>query len=140
MIRSRLPAARSPRVRRARRPIRRTRSPCPGRLLPRRLEEFQSPRPGVALDAPLRELFAAADDAALTCEVRSTFWRLASAVQTEIDLKAGGEERARLETLLGVTIGECESEASRLSRESERLRLALDEKEPQAAEVTAQCT
>src|SRR5882672_3156025 len=50
---------------------------------------------GAALDAPVRELFSAADDAALTSEVRSTFWRLASAVQTKIDLKAGGEERAR---------------------------------------------
>jgi GT2 family glycosyltransferase len=94
---------------------------------------------GAALDAPMRELFAAADDAALTCEIRSTFWRLASAVQAEIDLKAGGEERTRLEALLGVTIGECEIEVSRLTEESARLRLALDEKERQAAELTVQC-
>jgi glycosyltransferase involved in cell wall biosynthesis len=94
---------------------------------------------GAALDAPVRELLAAADDAALTCEVRSTFWRLASVVQTKIDLKAGGEERARLETLLGVTIGECESEVSRLTAESARLRVAVEEKERQATELTVQC-
>jgi glycosyltransferase involved in cell wall biosynthesis len=94
---------------------------------------------GAALDAPVRELFAAANDAALTSEIRSTFWRLASAVKTEIDLKAGNEERARLEALLGVTIGETEIEVSRLTAESSSLRLALEEKERQAAELTAQC-
>ncbi len=94
---------------------------------------------GAALDAPVRELFAAANDAALTGEVRSTFWRLASAVQTRIDLKASGEERARLATLLGVTIGECEVEVSRLTTELVGLRPAFEEKERQAAELTAQC-
>jgi glycosyltransferase involved in cell wall biosynthesis len=93
---------------------------------------------GAALDAPVRELFAAADDAALTREIRSTFWRLASAVQTEIDLKASAEEQARLEALLRATIGERESEVSRLSVDSARLRLALEEKERQAAELMAQ--
>jgi len=61
---------------------------------------------GEAFDAPVRELFAAADDAALTYEVRSTFWRLASAIRTELNLTASGEERARLETRLSATIGE----------------------------------
>jgi septal ring factor EnvC (AmiA/AmiB activator)/glycosyltransferase involved in cell wall biosynthesis len=93
---------------------------------------------GAELDPPLRELFAAADDAALTCEVRSTFWRFASAVQAKIDLKTSGEERARLETLVGVTIGECEAEVSRLTAELAGLRSALEEKERQAAELTAQ--
>ncbi len=94
---------------------------------------------GARLDGPVRELFAAADDAVLTCEIRSTFWRLASAVQTKIELKASGEERARLETLLGVTIGECEIEVSRLTAELAGLRPALEEKERQGAELTAQC-
>src|SRR5258708_9755301 len=74
---------------------------------------------GAALDAPVRELFAAANDAALTGEVRSTFWRLASAVQTRIDLKVSGEGRARLATLLGATIGDSGDEVSRLSHETE---------------------
>jgi predicted nucleic acid-binding Zn-ribbon protein len=94
---------------------------------------------GTALDAPVRELFAAANDAALSGEVRSTFWRLASAVQTRIELKASSEERARLATLLGVTIGECEVEVSRLTTELAGLRPALEEKERQTAELTAQC-
>src|SRR5258708_15639952 len=69
---------------------------------------------GGALDAPMRELFAAADDAALTCEIRSTFWRLASAVQTRLDMKSSGEERTRQETPLGVTKGEGENEGTRI--------------------------
>src|SRR5262245_37548133 len=51
---------------------------------------------GTALEAPVRELFAAAHDGALTSELRSAFWQLASAVRTGMDLKASGEERARL--------------------------------------------
>jgi glycosyltransferase involved in cell wall biosynthesis len=94
---------------------------------------------GEAFDAPVRELFAAADDAALTCEVRSAFWRLAGTVRAEIGLQASGEERARLETRLSATTGEHEIEVSRLTAESARVHLALEEKERQAAELTAQC-
>jgi Methyltransferase domain len=93
---------------------------------------------GAALDAPVKELFAAADNAALTCAVRSTFWRLASAVRAELDLKASGQERARLETLLRVTISESEIELSRLTAELEHLRPALEERERQAVELMAQ--
>jgi O-antigen biosynthesis protein len=94
---------------------------------------------GAALDAPVRELFAAADDAALTCEIRSAFWRLGSVVRTEVDLKASGAERARLETLLSTTISEYEIEVSRLTAEQAQLRLSLEEKEGQAADLTVQC-
>ncbi len=94
---------------------------------------------GEAFDAPVRELFAAADDGALTSELRSAFWRLASAVRTGMDLKASGAERARLETRLSAASGEHEIEVSRLAAESARLRLALDEKERQAAQLMAQC-
>src|SRR6266446_6257059 len=89
---------------------------------------------GPALDQPVRELLAAADDAALTYAIRSAFWRLGSAVRTELYLKASGEERARLETLLSATITESEIEVSRLSAKLEHLRLALEEKQRQAAE------
>jgi O-antigen biosynthesis protein len=94
---------------------------------------------GAALDEPVRELFAAADDAALTCEVRAAFWRLGSAARTEIELKASGEERARLETRLSAATGEHEADVARLTGEQARLRLALEEKQRQAAELTAQC-
>lgn len=94
---------------------------------------------GAALDGPVSELFAAADDAALTYAIRSAFWRLASAVRTEIDLKASGEERARLETLLSATISEGEIEVSRLTAELEHLHLAVEEKDRRAAELMAQC-
>src|SRR5215468_5881750 len=94
---------------------------------------------GAALDAPVRELFAAADDGALTSEIRSAFWRLASTVRAEIDLQASSEERTRLETRLNATIGEHEIEVSRLTAESARLGLALEEKEREAAELMAQC-
>src|SRR5262249_15440961 len=77
------------------------------------------------------------DDGALTCEIRSVFWRLASAVRSKIDLQAGNEERARLETRLSATIREHESEISGLSAEHARLRLALEEKERHVAELGA---
>src|SRR5215467_12834990 len=67
---------------------------------------------GTALDPPVRELFAAADDGALTAEIRKAFWRLASVVRAQIDLQASGRERARLETRLNATIGEHEIEVS----------------------------
>jgi hypothetical protein len=92
---------------------------------------------GDALDEPVRELFAAADDAALACEIRAAFWRLGSAVQTEIELRASGEERARLEARLNAAMGEHEAEFARLTAEHARLNLALEEKERRAAELTA---
>jgi hypothetical protein len=94
---------------------------------------------GATLDGPVRELFAAADDAALTCEVRAAFWRLGSAVRTEMELKASSEERARLETLLSATISENKIEVSRLNAELEHQRGALEEEQHQAAELTARC-
>src|SRR5262245_31986026 len=94
---------------------------------------------GEAFDAPVRELFAAAGDGALTSALRLAFWRLASAVRAAMDLKASGEERARLETRLSATIGEHEIEVSRLTAESARLRVALEEKQRQAVQLTAQC-
>jgi len=94
---------------------------------------------GAALDAPVRELFAAADDGALTAEIRKAFWRLASVVRAQIDLQASGRERARLETRLSAMIREHEAEISGLTAEQVRLRLALEEKQHQAVQLTAQC-
>src|SRR5215470_1454633 len=94
---------------------------------------------GAALNAPLSELFAAADDETLTCEIRSAFWRLASVVRAQIDLQASGRERARLETRLSAMIREHEAEISGLTAEQVRLRLALEEKQHQAVQLTAQC-
>jgi len=94
---------------------------------------------GPALDGPVRELFAATDDRALVSEVRWAFWRLGSAVRSEIELKVGAEERARLEARLSATKGEHEAEVSRLAAEHARLRLALEKKERQAAELTVEC-
>ncbi len=94
---------------------------------------------GEALDGPVRELFAAADNAALTCEIRSAFWRLGSTVQTQIDLNASVEQRVTLETLLSTSISQSEIEISRLTAEQAQLRLSVEEKEHQAADLTVQC-
>lgn len=94
---------------------------------------------GRALNGPVCELFAAAGDAALTCAIRSAFWRLASAARAETELKASNEARARLETLLSTTISESESEVSRLNADLEHLRLAVGERERRAEELMAQC-
>jgi hypothetical protein len=94
---------------------------------------------GSALDGPVGELFGAAGDTALTCEVRAAFWRLGSAVRTEMELKASSEERARLEMLLSTTISANGIEVSRLNAELEHRRVALAEEKRQAAELTARC-
>jgi hypothetical protein len=94
---------------------------------------------GAALDGPVCELFGAADDAALTCEVRAAFWRLGSAVRSEMELKASDEERARLERLLNSTISESRIEVSRLNAELEHRRVAVEKEEHRAAELTARC-